>query len=65
MFYDIQENNQQIEYENSLKIIGSLSNLFSNSTTPYLYYRIAEKIFCNSFFANDLSRGDVALDAVK
>lgn len=65
MFYRNQELEKKEEYHNSLKIIGSLSNLFSDSKTPYLYYRIAEKIFCNSFSANNLSRGDVALDAVK
>lgn len=65
MFYSKQNSDNQKEYEENLKIIGSLSNLFSNSKVPYLYYRIAEKIFCNSFFAQDLSRGDVALDAIK
>lgn len=65
MFYKNQDLEKKEEYQNSLKIIGSLSNLFSDSKTPYLYYRIAEKIFCNSFAANDLSRGDVALDAAK
>ena len=65
MFYEEQNTNKKEEYQDSLKIVGSLSNLFSDSKVPYLYYRIAEKIFCNSFLANDLSRGDVALDAVK
>ncbi len=65
MFYNNQGNTKKNYYEDSLKIIGSLSNLFSDSKVPYLYYRIAEKIFCNSFLAKDLSRGDVALDAVK
>jgi hypothetical protein len=65
MFYNKQDSSRKNEYQDSLKIIGSLSNLFSNSDVPYLYYRIAEKIFCNSFSANDLSRGDVALDAIK
>lgn len=65
MFYNLQGETEKLEYEESLKTIGSLSNLFSDSTTPYLYYRVAEKIFCNSFFAKNLSRGDVALDAVK
>ncbi|WP_321777449.1 restriction endonuclease [Sulfurimonas sp.] len=65
MFYESQDINKKNEYRDSLKIIGSLSNLFSDSNVPYLYYRIAEKIFCNSFSANDLSRGDVALDAIK
>lgn len=65
MFYDKQDTTKQNEYQSSLEIIGSLSNLFSDSKVPYLYYRIAEKIFCNSFLADDLSRGDVALDAIK
>jgi len=65
MFYDLQNDSAKAIYRENLQIIGSLSNLFSNSKTPYLYYRVAEKIFCNSFTANDLSRGDVALDAVK
>ncbi|MCF6340597.1 MAG: restriction endonuclease [Sulfurimonas sp.] len=65
MFYSDQKISEKDEYQDSLKIIGSLSNLFSDSDVPYLYYRIAEKIFCNSFSANDLSRGDVALDAIR
>ena len=65
MFYNNQDNIEKKKYETDLKVIGSLSNLFSNSNVPYLYYRIAEKIFCNSFNAKDLSRGDVALDAYK
>ncbi len=65
MFYRLQPLSNQQEYIDSLKIIGSLSYLFSESTTPYLYYRIAEKLFCKAFDANDLSRGDIALDASK
>ncbi|OIP54368.1 MAG: hypothetical protein AUK54_06535 [Helicobacteraceae bacterium CG2_30_36_10] len=65
MFYSNQNKDTIKLYEENLKIIGSLSNLFSDARAPYLYYRIAEKIFCNSFHANDLSRGDVALDASK
>jgi len=65
MFYNNQNKHQIIDYKDSLRIIGSLSNLFSDSKTPYLYYRVAEKLFCHSFLAQDLSRSDVALDAVK
>lgn len=43
--------------------MGSLSRLFSDSETPYLYYRVAENLFCKSFKANNLSRSDVAVDA--
>jgi len=63
MFYNSQSEQFQKKYIDTLTIIGSLSNLFSDSQVPYLYYRIAEKVFCNSFNANDLSRGDIALDA--
>lgn len=65
MFYIDESEASRDKYRKSLKTIGSLSNLFSSSSVPYLYYRVAEKIFCDSFSANDLSRGDVALDAHK
>ena len=65
MFYNTQNHEFKQNYIESLSIIGSLSNLFSDSQVPYLYYRIAEKIFCNAFHASDLSRGDIALDASK
>jgi len=65
IFFPNQPKQQQIEYKKFLKIAGCLSNLFSDSPVPYLYYRIAEKIFCKSFQAEDLSRSDVSVDAKK
>ncbi len=65
MFYKHQEAKLREKYIESLQIVGNLSNFFSDSQTPYLYYRIAEKIFCDAFAANDLSRGDIAFDAAK
>ncbi len=65
MFYNLQTKEQTDKYKDYLQIIGSLSNLFSSSDTPYLYYRIAEKMFCKAFDAKDLSRGDVSFDAQK
>jgi hypothetical protein len=65
MFYNLQSQKLLDNYKESLSLIGSLSNLFSDSKTPYLYYRVAEKIFCESFNATDLSRGDISLDASK
>ena len=65
MFLQSQSKQQKQKYQNSLKIVGSLSNLFSDSPAPYLYYRIAEKIFCMAFEAEDLSRSDVSADAKK
>jgi hypothetical protein len=65
MFLKYQPEKQKQDYINYLRIVGSLSNLFSDSSTPYLYYRIAEKIFCRAFEAEDLSRSDVSADAKK
>jgi len=53
------------EYSDSLGLIASLSNLFSESDIPFLHYRAAENIFCKSFDAINASRGDIAFDAVK
>jgi len=50
-------------YEDYLGAICSLSRLFSESKIPYLYYRIAENIFCAAFNAENLSRADIAYDA--
>lgn len=65
MFYLNQQNINKKKYQQFLGIVGSLSNLFSDSNVPYLYYRIAEKIFCRAFDAKDLSRSDVSADAKK
>jgi hypothetical protein len=63
MIYPLMTATNQEEYKKLLCLIGSLSNLFSESDVPYLYYRIAEKIFCKAFNAEDLSRSDVSVDA--
>lgn len=65
MFYnneDIQLQNKYIDY---IKIVGSLSKLFSDSLCPYLYYRVAENIFCLAFNGENLSRSDISIDAKK
>lgn len=62
MFFEEQDIVNQTEYKELLKLVGSLSNMFSQSSTPYLYYRVAEKVFCQSFGSDDLSRSDVAID---
>ncbi len=64
-FLHTQKQTEQQSYFDYLKIVGALSNLFSESETPYLYYRIAEKVFCRAFNAEDLSRSDVSADAKK
>ncbi|KGX85780.1 phospholipase D-like domain-containing protein [Pontibacillus litoralis] len=65
MFFDRQTEEQQKHYIKLLQVVGSLSNLFSENKTPYLYYRAAENIFCKALGANNLARGDVSFDAFK
>lgn len=65
MFYERQPEKQRENYKNMLKTIGSLSRLFSESDTPYLYYRCHENIFCRYFEAINLSREDCSADAQK
>ncbi|MFS0655109.1 restriction endonuclease [Bacillus sp. 179-C3.3 HS] len=65
MFFQNQSQEQKEEYVRLLQAVGSISNLFSDSEIPYLYYRAAENIFCRSFNAHNLSRGDITFDALK
>jgi len=65
MFYNLQTQDKKDRYINLLKRVGALSNLFSESEIPYLYYRAAENIFCISFNADNHSRSDTAVDAGK
>lgn len=65
MFFSNQTDLQQDKYQEFLEVAGSLSKLFSDSETPFLYYRLAEKVFCRAFEAEDLSRSDVSVDAKK
>jgi hypothetical protein len=63
MFYDIQDNAKKERYKALLKEIGQLSRLFSDIDKPFLHYRIHENFFCECFFAENLSRSDVSIDA--
>lgn len=65
MFFNQQSQTEQDAYIDTLKAVGSLSKLFSDSEIPYLYYRSAENVFCLTLDANNLSRGDITFDAVK
>lgn len=65
MFIEKQDKNLIEEYTDLLKTIGALSNLFSESHTPYLDYRVVENIFCKSFKAINLARFDCSADAKK
>lgn len=50
-------------YVQMLSAIAKLSGLFSDSSIPYINYRVAENLFCRSFSAINLSRSDTAFDA--
>jgi len=65
MFYSTENETLQENYIKYLKLTGSLSKLFSDSLSPYLYYRAAENIFCLAFNAENLSRSDISIDAKK
>ena len=65
IFYTTQNEKEIERYQSYLQTVGALSSLFSDSPVPYLYYRVAERIFCRSFNALDLSRSDVSADAKK
>jgi len=63
MFIDKQDNKLKEHYSKMLEIIGSLSRLFSESDSPFIYYRAAENLFCKSFNADNHSRSDTSADA--
>lgn len=65
MFLKSQEKEQIEYYREMLKIIGSLSRLFSEGSEPYIQYRVAENLFCKAFGAENLSRTDCSADASK
>lgn len=50
-------------YFRMLGLMGSLSNLFSDSDIPFIHYRVTENLFCKYFGAENLSRTDTAYDA--
>ena len=60
--------NRQAErnyYERMLKLMGSLSHLYSDSRSPYLVSRVTENLFCRCLNAENLSRSDITADAKK
>lgn len=57
---DIENNGNYLKL---LSAVSKLSGLFSESSIPFINYRVAENIFCKSFNAENLSRSDTAFDA--
>lgn len=65
-FYESSFTNQEKQYYvRMLKLMGSLSNLFSNNDKPYLASRVTENLFCRYLNAKNLSRSDITADAKK
>lgn len=65
---DFYISNRQIDrnyYERMLKLMGSLSHLYSDSKSPYLVSRVTENLFCRCLDAENLSRSDITADAKK
>lgn len=52
------------KYKEDLKLIASLSNLYSDSDAPLIYYRATENIYCDCFGAVNVSRTDCTADAL-
>ncbi|WP_310602979.1 restriction endonuclease PLD domain-containing protein [Anaerosporobacter sp.] len=65
MFIDKQNEKKVQEYYTYLKIMGSLSKLFSDNSQPYIDYRVTENLFCMCLDAKNLSRSDCTADASK
>jgi hypothetical protein len=57
---DIEKNGNYLKL---LSAVSKLSGLFSESSIPFINYRVAENIFCRSFDAENLSRSDTTFDA--
>lgn len=51
------------QYFDTLQFFASLSGLFADGVVPYLHYRLAENVFCNSFGAINDARACNAYDA--
>ena len=60
-FIESWQNNSQ--YFEMLRLLASLSKLFSESTTPYLDYRVTENLFCKYYSAINDARSCTAYDA--
>ncbi len=61
--YEDYPKNQREEYESMLRVIGSLSRLFSENEAPFLDSRIAENLYCRTFNAENKGRDDSSIDA--
>ena len=51
------------KYFEMLKLVSSLSKLFSESSIPYIDYRLVENLFCKYYYARNDARTCTAYDA--
>lgn len=58
---DWKENKDYVDF---LKLMGSLSRVFSDNDIPFIHYRVTENLFCKCYGAKNLSRDDSAYDAM-
>jgi len=64
-FYPEQSNQSKRKYHDLLSAFSQLSFIYTDSDKAYIDYRVAENIFCRTFNAENKSRQDLAVDAVK
>lgn len=64
-YLDFNRQSNRNYYERMLKLMGSLSHLYSDNKSPYLVSRVTEKLFCRCLNAENLSRSDITADAKK
>lgn len=63
MFFTNQPAINRTTYKQMLSSTGSLSNLFSESDSPFLVSRNVENAFCEALGADNLGRSDCSADA--
>jgi len=52
-----------VSYLEKIALVAKLSPLFSDSSTPFIHSRFAERIFCLESGSEDLARQDISFDA--
>ena len=63
MLFTKQLEKNKVLYKQMLKSAGALSNLFSESESPYLVSRNVENAYCEALGAENLGRADCSADA--
>lgn len=64
-FFPRQSPKSRGKYIKLIRAMAQLSRIHTSSEKPYLGYRVAENIFCNAFSADNETRKDLSVDAVK